>query len=71
MVTKMAKAVLPPSTQIQKEAIIAIQKSATVFISYLANQCVALSLVYYFDRLNHQNLERFGGHEYYETPLIS
>ncbi|KAL9127285.1 MAG: hypothetical protein Q9217_003800 [Psora testacea] len=38
MVQRLAKGVLPPNTQIQKDAILALQKSATVFINYLANQ---------------------------------
>ena len=37
MVTRLAKGVLPPNTQIQKDAILAVSKGATVFISYLAD----------------------------------
>lgn len=36
----MAKGVLPPNTQIQANAILALTKSATVFISHLANAYV-------------------------------
>ncbi|KAF3385578.1 DNA polymerase epsilon subunit D [Penicillium rolfsii] len=34
---RLAKAVLPPNTTIQKDAVLAIQKAATVFISYLSS----------------------------------
>lgn len=37
---RLAKAVLPPNTAIQKDAVLAIQKAATVFVSYLASQYV-------------------------------
>lgn len=36
IITRMAKGVLPPNTQIQSTAIAALTKSATVFISHLA-----------------------------------
>ncbi|RHZ46384.1 putative CBF/NF-Y family transcription factor [Aspergillus thermomutatus] len=35
---RLAKSVLPPNTAIQKDAVLAIQKAATVFVSYLASQ---------------------------------
>uniref|UniRef100_A0A093VCU0 DNA polymerase epsilon subunit D n=1 Tax=Talaromyces marneffei PM1 TaxID=1077442 RepID=A0A093VCU0_TALMA len=34
---RLAKSVLPPDTAIQKDALLAIQKAATVFISYLSS----------------------------------
>lgn len=34
---RLAKAVLPPNTTIQKDAVLAIQKAATVFVSYLSS----------------------------------
>ncbi|KIE01923.1 CBF/NF-Y family transcription factor, partial [Metarhizium majus ARSEF 297] len=37
IITRLAKGVLPPNTQIQANAILAMSKSATVFISYLAS----------------------------------
>ena len=37
MVTRLAKGVLPPNTQIQKDAILAMSKGATVFVNYLSN----------------------------------
>ncbi|QDS74249.1 hypothetical protein FKW77_002972 [Venturia effusa] len=37
MVQRLSKGVLPPNTQIQKDALLAISKSATVFINYLAS----------------------------------
>ncbi|KAL2212132.1 histone-fold-containing protein [Sarocladium strictum] len=37
IVTRLAKGVLPPNTQIQANAILAMSKSATVFINYLAS----------------------------------
>ncbi|KAK3330188.1 hypothetical protein B0H66DRAFT_597735 [Apodospora peruviana] len=37
IITRLAKGVLPPNTQIQANAILALSKSATVFISHLAN----------------------------------
>ena len=36
MVQRLAKGVLPPNTQIQKDSILAMQKGATVFVNYLA-----------------------------------
>ncbi|KFY72437.1 hypothetical protein V499_07396, partial [Pseudogymnoascus sp. VKM F-103] len=36
IVTRLAKSVLPPSTQIQGNAMLAMTKSATVFVGYLA-----------------------------------
>jgi histone H3/H4 len=41
IITRLAKGVLPPNTQIQANAILALTKSATVFISHLANAYVA------------------------------
>lgn len=40
MVTRLAKGVLPPNTSINKDAILAMSKGATVFINYLAQQYV-------------------------------
>lgn len=40
IVTRLAKGVLPPNTQIQGNAMLAMTKSATVFVNYLASQCV-------------------------------
>lgn len=40
IVTRLAKGVLPPNTQIQATAILALTKSATVFVNYLASQYV-------------------------------
>nr|POE54877.1 dna polymerase epsilon subunit d [Quercus suber] len=37
MVARLAKGVLPPNTQIQKDALLALHKSATVFVSYIAS----------------------------------
>ncbi|KAE8411429.1 histone-fold-containing protein [Aspergillus pseudocaelatus] len=34
---RLAKSVLPPNTSIQKDAVLAIQKAATVFVSYLSS----------------------------------
>lgn len=38
MVQRLAKGVLPPNTQIQKDAITAMSKAATVFVNYLSHQ---------------------------------
>ncbi|KAJ5482124.1 Histone-fold [Penicillium sp. IBT 31633x] len=35
---RLAKSVLPPNTTIQKDAVLAMQKAATVFVSYLSSQ---------------------------------
>ncbi|KAL4809604.1 histone-fold-containing protein [Aspergillus unguis] len=35
---RLAKSVLPPQTSVQKDAVLAIQKAATVFVSYLSSQ---------------------------------
>ena len=40
MVQRLAKGVLPANTQIQKDAIMAMQKGATVFVNYLAQAYV-------------------------------
>ncbi|KAI1000693.1 hypothetical protein K3495_g7504 [Podosphaera aphanis] len=37
IVTRLAKGVLPPNTQIQANAILAMSKSATLFINYIAS----------------------------------
>lgn len=42
IITRLAKGVLPPNTQIQANAILAMTKGATVFISHLANAYVPL-----------------------------
>lgn len=44
IITRLAKGVLPPNTQIQANAILAMTKSATVFINHLANAYVPLSM---------------------------
>lgn len=44
MVQRLAKGVLPPNTQIQKDAIVAMSKGATVFINHIADKFVKLSL---------------------------
>jgi len=36
MIMRLAKGVLPGNTQIQKDALLALSKSATVFINHLA-----------------------------------
>lgn len=41
IVTRLAKGVLPPNTQIQGNAMLAMSKSATVFVNYLASQYVS------------------------------
>lgn len=43
IITRLAKGVLPPNTQIQANAILALSKSATVFISHLSNAYVSAS----------------------------
>ncbi|KAI9682604.1 MAG: hypothetical protein M1822_006902 [Bathelium mastoideum] len=40
MCQRLAKGVLPANTQIQKDALLAMSKSATVFINYIGMQCV-------------------------------
>ncbi|KAF2761823.1 histone-fold-containing protein [Pseudovirgaria hyperparasitica] len=44
MVQRLARGALPPNTVVQKDAILAIQKSATVFISYLASHANELTM---------------------------
>ncbi|KAK3336010.1 histone-fold-containing protein [Cercophora scortea] len=44
IITRLAKGVLPPNTQIQANAILAMSKSAVVFISHLANASNELTL---------------------------
>jgi len=43
MIARLAKGVLPANTQIQKDALLALHKSATVFVSYIASKYVPLS----------------------------
>ncbi len=43
MVHRLAKGVLPMNTQITKDAILAMQKGATVFVNYLAQALVSQS----------------------------
>ncbi|KAF2739939.1 histone-fold-containing protein [Polyplosphaeria fusca] len=38
IVQRLAKGVLPPNTQIQKDALLAMSKSATVFVNYVTSQ---------------------------------
>ena len=45
MVMRLAKGVLPPNTQIQKDAVSALSKGATVLINYLAHAYVSLSYI--------------------------
>jgi len=40
MIARLAKGVLPANTQIQKDALLAMHKSATVFVSYIASKYV-------------------------------
>ncbi|RMZ91257.1 hypothetical protein DV736_g1484, partial [Chaetothyriales sp. CBS 134916] len=40
---RIARGVLPPNTSLQKDALLALTKSATVFVSYLANQANELA----------------------------
>ncbi|KAM3539361.1 hypothetical protein ARSEF1564_007719 [Beauveria bassiana] len=44
IITRLAKGVLPPNTQIQANAIMAMSKSTTVFISYLAAHANEITL---------------------------
>lgn len=44
MVQRLAKGVLPPNTQIQKDAIVAMSKGATVFINHIADKYGMFSL---------------------------
>jgi DNA polymerase epsilon subunit 3 len=37
IVQRLAKGVLPPNTQIQKDALLAMSKGATVFVNYLTS----------------------------------
>ena len=40
MVARLAKGVLPANTQIHKDALLALHKSATVFVNYIASKYV-------------------------------
>jgi hypothetical protein len=50
MIARLAKGVLPANTQIQKDALLAMHKSATVFVSYIASKYAHLHpvLLYMF-----------------------
>lgn len=45
IVQRLAKGVLPPNTQIQKDALLAMSKSATVFVNYLTSAYVARTIL--------------------------
>lgn len=45
MIARLAKGVLPANTQIQKDALLAMHKSATVFVSYIAAKYVRSRLL--------------------------
>lgn len=45
MVARLAKGVLPANTQIHKDALLALHKSATVFVSYIASKYVDHSMI--------------------------
>lgn len=45
MVQRLAKGVLPSNTQIQKDALLAISKSATVFVNFLASKYASPSIL--------------------------
>lgn len=45
MVARLAKGVLPANTQIHKDALLALHKSATVFVSYIASKYVDRSMI--------------------------
>ncbi|RMZ82699.1 hypothetical protein DV738_g1469, partial [Chaetothyriales sp. CBS 135597] len=40
---RIARGVLPPNTSLQKDALLALTRSATVFVSYLASQANELA----------------------------
>ncbi|KAL8929797.1 MAG: hypothetical protein Q9208_000941 [Pyrenodesmia sp. 3 TL-2023] len=44
MVQRLAKGVLPPNTQIQKDAITAMSKGATVFVNHIADKANEITL---------------------------
>jgi hypothetical protein len=44
IVQRLAKGVLPPNTQIQKDALLALSKGATVFVNYLTSTYATASL---------------------------
>lgn len=43
MIARLAKGVLPANNRVDKDALLAIQKSATVFVSQLASKFVPLA----------------------------
>ncbi|RMZ83882.1 hypothetical protein DV737_g1422, partial [Chaetothyriales sp. CBS 132003] len=43
LISRIARGVLPPNTSLQKDALLALTRSATVFVSYLANQANELA----------------------------
>jgi hypothetical protein len=53
IVQRLAKGVLPPNTQIQKDALLAMSKGATVFVNYLTSAYVMT--LYYRTLLAHTN----------------
>lgn len=53
IITRLAKGVLPLNTQIQANAILAMTKSATVFINHLANAYEMLHPLYILSSRDH------------------
>jgi len=41
MISRLANGLLPANTQIHKDALLALHKSATVFVNYIASTYVA------------------------------
>lgn len=64
MVQRLAKGVLPPNTQIHKDAMLAMQKGATVFINHLASQYVSLCGTLFLRILPLRSLHRQRGQSF-------
>ena len=51
IVQRLAKGVLPPNTQVQKDALLAMSKGATVFVNYITSQSVPPPILVCMHRL--------------------
>lgn len=68
IITRLAKGVLPPNTQIQANAILAMTKSATVFINHLANAYVSPLTQSRIHRGANNYISPLQGQRGYDTP---
>lgn len=65
MISRLSKGVLPPNTQIQKDALSALSKSATVFVNYIASKYVYFRIFLLCDRFVDDHVCYIGGFKFF------